>query len=232
MSSSDHFLNPTTIKNKPSNYVLPHHGIFPILPTSWVPYAELMRLDRPAGYYAYHWHYTIGIAFAACISEPPLLSVLLTAIYYGCAVVVLRGVSCFWNDNLDQEFDRKVARCRNRPIARGGVTNLQGQNLTAVQIVIGVIMVLPLRKESTLHIAFIVAVRGIYPLGKRFTDFPQLILGFGLSYPIFLCCATLDVNIIPLSERYFLPALCLFIAGALWTTVFDTIYAHQDILQA
>jgi 4-hydroxybenzoate polyprenyltransferase len=80
------------------------------------------------------------------------------------------------------------------------------------------------------------AILTIYPLGKRITDFPQVILGFGFAVPIFMCCAMLGTN--PLQRQLFdrpdtmyatLGGACMYGASVLWTIIFDTVYAHQDI---
>jgi 4-hydroxybenzoate polyprenyltransferase len=77
----------------------------------------------------------------------------------------------------------------------------------------------------------------------RCTDFPQLELGFGLSYPVFMVTALVGQDpLVPLFKHgisqtgfmalmkcsKFLSAACLYGAGILWTVIFDTIYAHQD----
>lgn len=50
--------------------------------------------------------------------------------------VVLRGVSCTWNDTVDQEFDRRVARCRHRPVARGAVSTVAAHSFTVLQLTV------------------------------------------------------------------------------------------------
>ena len=224
----------------PSQYKPPRGGIFTILPTSWVPYAELMRLDRPAGYYAFYWHYIIGLSFAACIAVPPptLTNLAILAAYLGFWVLILRGAVCTWNDNLDQSFDRKVARTRFRPIARGAVSTVQANLFTLLQLIVGAIILIPLPAECSIYAGIITIILVIYPLGKRFTDFPQAILGLGFALPIFLCCAIFEID--PLLQNnagsdaetrsaHLTAAVFLYFAGALWTMIFDTIYAHQDI---
>ena len=220
-------------------YYAPGSGIFTLMPTSWIPYAELMRLDRPAGYYAFYWHYAIGLAFAACIASPPPSPTTIIALagYLALWVVVLRGAVCTWNDNLDQEFDRKVARCRFRPIARGAVSTVQGHIFTIAQLIVGAFMLFPLPGAVPVYAAVMTAVLTIYPFGKRITDFPQVILGFGFAIPIFMCCAALNAD--PLFQPELFggrsrmatigSGVCLYGASVLWTIIFDTVYAHQDI---
>ncbi|TAQ90977.1 hypothetical protein B7494_g698 [Chlorociboria aeruginascens] len=210
-------------------YVPPQTGFVSWLPASWVPYAELMRLDRGAGFYAFYWHYVIGIAYAACIAEPApaLKDIAWMASYLALAVIVLRGFACTINDNFDQDFDRQVARCRNRPIARGAVSTINGHIFTAIQLAVGAAMMAPFPAECAPHAAILTFILGIYPLAKRVTNFPQVILGFGLAHPIFLCLAAWNVD--PFRPDVVVPAVALYAACALWTITFDTIYAHQDI---
>ncbi|GFF48180.1 UbiA family prenyltransferase, putative [Aspergillus lentulus] len=223
-----------------SKYTIPKTGLFAIMPQSWIPYAELMRLDRPAGYWAFYWHFAIGLALAASMSSPipsPLILISLF-LFFAVWVIVLRGAVCSWNDTLDQSFDRKVSRTRNRPIPRGAVSTVQAHLFTLAQIALGTAMLLPLPRGCMCHAALMTAILLVYPLGKRVTDFPQVILGIAFGMPIFLCGAALDADPLPLSGLYRLgtetddlrlvAALCFYIASILWTVIFDTIYAHQD----
>ncbi|KAH6675142.1 putative 4-hydroxybenzoate polyprenyl transferase [Halenospora varia] len=226
---------------KAMGYAPPNTGIFSFLPPSWTPYAELMRLDRPSGYYAFYWHYLIGLSFASCIASPAptLMTLTLHSAYLALWVLILRGAVCTWNDNLDQDFDRKVARTRFRPIARGAVTTTQGHIFTLLQTIVGGLMLVQLPASVSVYAAIMTIILTIYPLGKRLTDFPQVILGFGFAVPIFMCCAVLNVD--PLLQADALDGTetdvldvsaggaCLYGASVLWTIIFDTVYAHQDI---
>ncbi|KAF4168772.1 hypothetical protein CNMCM6936_001192 [Aspergillus lentulus] len=223
-----------------SKYTTPKSGLFAIMPQSWIPYAELMRLDRPAGYWAFYWHFAIGLALAASMSSPipSPLTLISLFLFFAVWVIVLRGAVCSWNDTLDQSFDRNVSRTRNRPIPRGAVSTVQGHLFTLAQIALGTAMLLPLPRGCMCHAALMTAILLVYPLGKRVTDFPQVILGIAFGMPIFLCGAALDADSLPLSDLYRLgtetdvlrlvAALCFYIASILWTIIFDTIYAHQD----
>ncbi|KAF2228553.1 para-hydroxybenzoate-polyprenyltransferase [Viridothelium virens] len=231
-------------------YSKPSQGVFRFIPDAWVPYAELMRLDRPSGFWAFYWHYLIGLGFAINVqpfsSNLDLVSVGLLAAYLGLWTTVFRGITCTWNDNLDQDFDRQVARCRVRPIPRGAVTTMQAHFFTAVLVAAGAFILYPYGHSILYHAAVDSVLLFIYPLLKRCTDFPQVELGFGLSYAIFLVAASvgkdplaplLDSSLTlsarvsrvvesPLAQS----AACLYVAGILWSVIFDTIYAHQDYL--
>lgn len=231
-------------------YNKPSHGIFRFIPDALVPYAELMRLDRQSGFWAFYWHYLIGLGFAINIppftSDIDLQTLALLATYMGLWTTVFRGITCTWNDNLDQDFDRQVDRCRVRPIPRGAVSTSQAHFFTAVQIAVGAAILYPAGNSTLVHAAVDGVLLFIYPLLKRCTDFPQVELGFGLSYAIFIVTSMLGKDplaplldpSLELSDRVAKvvnsplaqSAACLYVAGILWCVTFDTIYAHQDYL--
>lgn len=238
------------MKTIEKGYSKPSHGIFRFMPDTWVPYAELMRLDRQSGFWVGYWHYLIGLGFALNIhpfsSNIHLISLVLLAAYLAVWGIVFRGIFCTWNDILDQDFDRQVARCRVRPIPRGAVTTLQALLFAAALIAAGTAIVYPTGHSTLIH----GAVKGIffffYPLLKRYTDFPQVVLGLGLSYAIFMSASIVGKDplaplfdpSLDLSDRVSKitesplaqSAAYLYVAGTIWCVIFDTIYAHQDYL--
>lgn len=71
-------------------------GFLSLLPKSWVPYAQLMRLDRPAGLYAFYFPYLMGVNYAACLSPQ---SVTISQVFqldflFLAWCVILRGWTC------------------------------------------------------------------------------------------------------------------------------------------
>ncbi|RAK77261.1 4-hydroxybenzoate octaprenyltransferase [Aspergillus fijiensis CBS 313.89] len=231
-----------------SQYQPPSTGIFRLMPASWVPYAELMRLDRPAGFFAFYWHYLIGMSFAAAILPSVSLRALVeAAIYQIVWVIILRGAVCTVNDNFDQEFDRQVARTRWRPIARGAVSTMQANLFAAAQVALlaGMALRCPLQQAAgltavPLYASLTTLILSVYPLGKRVTDMPQMILGVGFAAAIPFSAALLGLDLFPVSpfallqgqggadSRLAAASLSLCVASGLWTVIFDTVYAHQD----
>ena len=231
-------------------YHKPNHGLFQFIPDAWVPYAELMRLDRLSGFWAFYWHYLIGLGFAINLrpfsNEIDLKSLVAIAAYLGVWATVFRGITCTWNDNLDQDFDRQVARCRVRPIPRGAVSTLQAHFFMAALMAAGACILYPYGHSLLFHAAVDSVFLFVYPFLKRFTDFPQVELGFGLSYAIFLVTAMLAKDpLAPLLDSSLdlsgrvaqivrspeaQAAAFLYAAGILWSVIFDTLYAHQDYL--
>ncbi|KAJ5767120.1 UbiA prenyltransferase family-domain-containing protein [Penicillium nucicola] len=210
-------------------YTDPNMGVLSKLPPSWVPYAQLMRLDRPAGFYAFYLPYVIGILYAACISPqtpspPKLLSLAAIMIPYN---LLLRGAACAWNDNVDQEFDRQVVRCRHRPVARGAVTTVQTHVFTVALILAGYPIIACLPAPCMPQMLIIIVLFSIYAIMKRVTYYPQVVLGFPFAWAIFFCIAALGME--PFGQYRLPSTFALFAANCLWTVTYDTIYAHQDI---
>ena len=94
----------------------------------------------------------------------------------GC--LFLRGAACTWNDVLDAPYDRQVERCRLRPIARYAVSSRSALLFMVAQIVFGVFVTLaPLPHGARAPAALLTGTQIVYPLFKRFTNYPQLWLG-------------------------------------------------------
>ncbi|KAJ5772365.1 4-hydroxybenzoate polyprenyl transferase [Penicillium odoratum] len=218
-------------KELPPPYEPPKFGFLSYLPTSWVPYAQLMRLDKPGGYYAFVFPYWIGLGYGASIAlHPPTVWFLLSRAWLlSAACIFLRGAACTWNDNIDQDLDRLVARCRNRPIARGAVSTTAGHVFTATQTAVGSAAFFLLPRICILDAIPITALFALYPFGKRFTNYPQAILGFPFAFGIVLACHSIHVNPFALEPKGLLwSTIALVFANVFWTMVYDTIYAHQD----
>ncbi|KAL6852769.1 hypothetical protein ACO1O0_007317 [Amphichorda felina] len=211
-------------------YSDPKTGILSKLPKSWIPYAQLMRIDRPGGLYAFYFPYLIGLMYAACISPeaPEPLELLRLAAILLPFNVLLRGAACTWNDNLDQRFDRRVERCRHRPIARGAVSTTQGHVFTLGQLAVGyAVLEHSFPGPCRPHMGVAVVLFFVYALMKRVTFYPQVVLGFPFAWALLFCVAALGMD--PLAAGRAAPTLALFGANVLWTVTYDTIYAHQDV---
>lgn len=211
-------------------YSDPKTGLLSRLPSTWVPFAQLMRIDRPAGLYAFYFPFIIGLAYAACIAPAPPApeAVMRTAAVLLPVNIVLRGIACTFNDMVDQGFDRQVERCRHRPIARGAVTTAQAQLFILAQFGIGhlILRFAGLPSACTPHLAVVAVLFCVYALMKRITYYPQVFLGIPFAWAVFICVAMLGMD--PF-RRDFAATSALFVANWLWTVVYDTIYAHQDV---
>ena len=189
------------------------------LPPSVVPYAKLVRLDRPAGVYLLAWPCLWSIALAAppgCPPDPYLSSLFCAGAF------LLRGAGCTVNDLWDRDIDALVARTRNRPIASGAVSPTAATVFLGAQLLAGLGILLRLNDFSVALGASSLALVAAYPAMKRVTNWPQAFLGLTFNWGALLGYAAVHGQLDPM--------VCapLYASGVFWTLLYDTVYAHQD----
>ena len=192
-----------------------------------------MRLEKTGGLYGFYFPYLIGIGFAASVAPqcPAPTFVLSTSATFLIWTILLRGSVCTINDNFDREFDRQVARCRNRPIARGAVTPFQGHVWYTFQSIaaFAVVTQLPCAMECFLYAIPIHFLLSVYPLAKRVTDFPQVLLSIPLAMAILMSGAAFDMSMLTMKNAALSGAsAALFVTQALWSIMLDYVNACQD----
>jgi 4-hydroxybenzoate polyprenyltransferase len=189
-------------------------------PASLRPYLYLARVDRPIGTWLLLlpcWWSTALAAIAAGSPFPdPRLLVL-----FAIGALAMRGAGCTWNDILDRDIDGRVARTRNRPVASGAVSVPAAFAFLAAQCLVGLAVLLALPRFAIVTGIASLGVVAIYPLMKRITSFPQVVLGIAFSWGALMGWASVFRAIED-------PALLLFAGCVVWVFAYDTIYAHQD----
>ncbi|MEP9352355.1 4-hydroxybenzoate octaprenyltransferase [Xanthobacter sp. KR7-65] len=191
-----------------------------VAPAPLRPYLRLARLDRPIGSWLLLlpcWWSTSLAAIANDAPHPDLKLLVLFAV----GAVAMRGAGCTWNDILDRKIDRQVARTRGRPIASGAVSVPAAFAFLVLQALIGLAVLLSLPHFAIVTGLASLGVVAVYPLMKRVTSVPQLILGIAFSWGALMGWAAVMRTIAD-------PALLLFAGCVLWVFAYDTIYAHQD----
>jgi 4-hydroxybenzoate polyprenyltransferase len=196
-----------------------------IPPQSWIdrvpgiglrPYLRLARLDRPIGTWLLLLPCWWALAMAAPGWPDPWFMVL-----FAVGALVMRGAGCTVNDIADRDFDKKVARTADRPITSGQVSVVQALAFLALQLGIGLAVLLQFNTYTVILGASSLALVAIYPFAKRVTYWPQFVLGLTFNWGALVGWAAV-------TERLEAPAVLLYAAGILWTLGYDTIYAHQD----
>ena len=181
----------------------------------------LMRLDKPIGVYLLFFPCAWGI-FAATESYENFKKNIFLIIIFLIGSIVMRGAGCIINDIFDRDLDKSVSRTKNRPIASGEISIRDAFLLFLFLSGLGLTILLSLNLLSILigFISFLLLI--IYPLSKRITYWPQLILGitFNVGVLIGFSSAAGNINF---------TILFLYVAGIFWTLGYDTIYAVQDI---
>lgn len=135
-----------------------------------------------------------------------------------------RSAGCIINDYLDKDFDKNVERTKLRPLASGEVSNLEAGQLLFGNLLGGLFVLTQLPMQALLATFAVLPVAGLYPLAKRYTNYPQFILGLAFNSGVFIGALT----ICPLHLNWG-PVLLMYASGISWTLIYDTIYAFQDI---
>ena len=187
------------------------------LPRAWLPYLLLARLDRPIGIWLLFLPGLWGILLAQASTAETLRLISLFAF----GSVVMRAAGCVVNDLWDRDIDRKVVRTAGRPLASGALRPRQALLFLAVLLLAGLAVLVQLNRLSQLLGAASLLLVAIYPLAKRVTWWPQLMMGFTFGYgaPMGYAAA---------AGRLDAAWVALYVAAILWDLGFDTIYAHQD----
>uniref|UniRef100_H3AS40 4-hydroxybenzoate polyprenyltransferase, mitochondrial n=1 Tax=Latimeria chalumnae TaxID=7897 RepID=H3AS40_LATCH len=194
-------------------------GIVESTPKSMQPYLRLMRLDKPIGTWLLYLPCTWSIALAA---DPGFLPDLCMLTLFGTGAVLMRGAGCTINDMWDRDFDKKVARTANRPIAAGEITHFQALLFLGGQLSLALGILLCLNYYSIALGAASLSLVVTYPLMKRITYWPQFVLGLTFNWGALLGWSAVK------GSCDWAVCLPLYFSGLMWTLIYDTIYAHQD----
>jgi 4-hydroxybenzoate polyprenyltransferase len=187
------------------------------LPRAWLPFLLVARLDRPIG----SWLLFLPGLWGILLVRAPVAETVRLVSLFAVGSLVMRAAGCVVNDLWDRDIDRKVARTAGRPLASGALRPRGALVFLAVLLLAGLAVLLQLNRLSQgLGVASLLLV-GLYPLAKRVTWWPQLIMGFtfGFGAPLGYAAA---------GGRLDAACAALYAAAILWDLGFDTIYAHQD----
>ena len=185
-------------------------------------FIELTRLKKPIGFMLLFWPCSWGLIIAYDFSGEKISFLLYLSLFF-LGAVLMRSAGCIINDIADRNFDNKVQRTKDRPIASGKISVFQGFLYSGILCFIALIVLLQFNYFTILLALGSMPLAFIYPLMKRYTYWPQLFLGITFNYGLILGWTTINeqIDIIPI----------IFYSGAIfWTLGYDTIYGYQDIM--
>jgi len=183
------------------------------------PYLHLARADKQVGTLLLFWPCSWGAALAVPFGNAPE-PILLLKFFVGS--IIMRSAGCIINDLLDKDFDKCVERTKNRPLASGALTVNQGILFLGLHLFGGLCVLLSFNLYTIVAGFLVVPVVLVYPLMKRYTHWPQLVLGSAFNWGAIVGWTAVHGN---LSVPHVLP---LYASGICWTLVYDTLYAYQD----
>ena len=192
-----------------------HRGLVGRLPERLRDFALLARFDRPIGWWLLFWPCAWGVWLAGAGWQFPLIAWLLVG------SIAMRGAGCVYNDIVDADLDRQVARTAARPVASGRVSAKAAWGWLVALCLVGLVVLLQLRWQAEgvalASLAFVAA----YPFMKRITWWPQAWLGLVFTWGAL-------VGWMAVRSDYVAVMLVLWAGSIFWCIGYDTIYALQD----
>jgi 4-hydroxybenzoate polyprenyltransferase len=184
-------------------------------------FIELTRLKRPIGFMLLFWPCAWGLTLAYDFSNN-LNNYFFYLTLFFLGSILMRSAGCIVNDISDKEFDKKVERTKNRPIASNKVSIIVAIFYTVVLCSLAFLVLINFNNLTIILALCSMPLAFIYPLMKRFTYWPQLFLGITFNYGLILGWVSImsEISIVPI----------IFYLGAIfWTLGYDTVYGFQDI---
>jgi 4-hydroxybenzoate polyprenyltransferase len=184
-------------------------------------FIELIRLKKPIGFLLLFWPCAWGLTLAYDFSNDLNNYFFYLSLFF-LGSVLMRSAGCIVNDISDKEFDKKVERTKNRPIAANKVSVKLAIFYTVILCSLAFLVLINFNNLTIILALGSMPLAFTYPLMKRFTHWPQLFLGITFNYGLILgwTSVTSEVSIAP---------IILYLGAIFWTLGYDTIYGFQDI---
>ena len=184
-------------------------------PRAW-DFIQLTRMDKPIGIYLLLWPTLWALWIAA--KGVPSLGILLIFVF---GVILTRAGGCVINDFADRKVDGHVKRTEQRPLVSGKISSKEALVFFALLMGVSFLLVL-CTNAPTIWLSFGgLALAASYPFMKRYTYYPQVVLGAAFSWGMPMAF-TAETGSLPAA------AWLLYIANLLWTVGYDTYYAMTD----
>jgi 4-hydroxybenzoate polyprenyl transferase len=182
-------------------------------------YLKLIRIDKPIGTWLLFLPCLFGLAL---VSKNHNIDVIYCAGLFFIGSFLMRSSGCIINDIWDRNFDKKVERTKNRPIASGEISVRNAAIFLIILLSLSLLILLQFNLP-TIILGFVsLAFVAFYPSMKRLTFYPQIFLGLTFNLGI-LFASTAVLGKITLAS------FLLYAANIIWTIIYDTIYGYQDL---
>ena len=184
-------------------------------------FIQLTRLNKPIGYMLLFWPCIWGLTISYDFYNS-LNKFFFYAVLFLLGSILMRSAGCIVNDIVDKNFDKKVERTKNRPIASEKISIKLAVFYSIFLCALAFLVLINFNNLTIIMAMLSMPLAFTYPLMKRFTYWPQLFLGITFNYGLVLAWISIndEISLIPL----------IFYFGAIfWTLGYDTIYGYQDI---
>ena len=178
----------------------------------------LGRYNYPTGAFLLMWPCFWGVLYNPNFESDYLLTLFLLFI----GSFVMRGAGCCINDFFDKDLDKKVKRTKNRPLAKNLLSHIDVLCFIVFQLILGFLILVNFNAKVIFFSLLIFPMVVMYPLFKRVTNFPQVILGLVFNWGVL-------IGFLTQNNQLELGVIYLYLSGVFLTIAYDTIYAFQDI---
>ena len=202
---------------KLNNSDMLENGWWSILPKKYIKWIRLGRFDRPVGF----WLLLLPGWWVLPLTNLSLLNCAKLMFIFLIGSIVMRAAGCTINDIWDKDIDKKISRTKNRPLASGEISNIKAFYFLIIMLIIGFICLFQLNVNTWFVAISSLPLIIIYPLAKRFTKWPQIVLGLTFSWAVPTAWSAAN-------EEWNIGIVIMYFATVFWIVGYDTIYGCQD----
>ncbi len=184
-------------------------------------FIDLTRLNKPIGFMLLFWPCSWGLAYAFSYHKDlNIFLYFLTLFFFGS--ILMRSAGCIINDIVDKNFDKKVKRTKNRPIASGKISVTRSFIYSMFLCFLAFLILIQFNLFTIILGMSSMVLAFSYPYMKRITYWPQLFLGLTFNWGIIMAWVASNNTITP-------EVILLYISAIFWTLGYDSIYGIQDM---
>tara|TARA_B100001121_G_scaffold230908_1_gene204126 strand:+ start:263 stop:1123 length:861 start_codon:yes stop_codon:yes gene_type:complete len=184
-------------------------------------FIDLTRLNKPIGFMLLFWPCSWGLAFAYSIDRNINLFIYYLFLFF-LGSVFMRSAGCIFNDIVDKDFDKKVERTKERPIAAGEITVFKSFIYVLILCLLAFFILIQFNYLTIILGLGSMFLAFSYPFMKRITYWPQLFLGITFNWGLVMAWTAMLNNVS-------IDILILYFSAIFWTLGYDTIYGTQDL---
>ena len=182
---------------------------------------QLTRLNKPIGFMLLFWPCAWGLTLAFYFNSKTDLYLKYLILFF-LGSILMRTAGSIFNDIVDKDFDKKVERTKERPIASGKISTFSAFLYVILFCLIALVILLQFNVLTIVLGASSMILAFSYPFMKRITYWPQLFLGLTFNWGIIIGWPSITNSIS-------IEPIILYLSAIFWTLGYDTIYGIQDM---
>ena len=185
-------------------------------------FIELTRLNKPIGFMLLFWPCSWGLVYAYSFDKDLNIFLYYLLLFF-LGSVLMRSAGCIFNDIVDKDFDKKVQRTKQRPIATGIISIKQSLFYILILCLVSFLILIQFNSKTIFLGLGSMVFAFSYPFMKRITYWPQLFLGLTFNWGMVM-------GYTAILDQISVEIILLYISAIFWTLGYDTIYGVQDMI--